>query len=135
METSGLSDRLSHYGIHVDDLSRLRVLDENSGTHSHDLRDNCREFVGDVSSLTDIADGFIEVIDAVANEVNKEKVKVIGARNRLQTIAKERETQMTQLTALIREKQLERERLANQYSSLVRVQNEQNDFIEQYLRK
>ena len=43
--------------------------------------------------------------------------------------------QMTQLTALIREKQLERERLANQYSSLVRVQNEQNDFIEQYLRK
>ena len=107
--------------------------------------------------------------------MNKEKVKVIGARNRLQTIAKERETQvwlpilpenstlffinidivsvsmhqmntilcthffilfqMTQLTALIREKQLERERLANQYSSLVRVQNEQNDFIEQYLRK
>jgi len=135
METSGLSDRLNHYGIHVDDLSRLRVLDENSGTHSNDLRDNCREFVGDVSNLTDIADGFIEVIDAVANEVNKEKVKVIGARNRLQTIAKERETQMTQLTALIREKQLERERLANQYSSLVRVQNEQNDFIEQYLRK
>ena len=35
---------------------------------------------------------------------------------------------MTQLTALIREKQLERERLANQYSSLVRVQNEQNDW-------
>ena len=94
METSGLSDRLNHYGIHVDDLSRLRVLDENSGAHSHDLRDNCREFVGDVSNLTDIADGFIEVIDAVANEVNKEKVKVIGARNRLQTIAKERETQV-----------------------------------------
>ena len=43
--------------------------------------------------------------------------------------------QMTQLTALIREKQLERERLANQYASLLRVQNEQNDFIEQYLRK
>ena len=79
METSGLSDRLSHYGIHVDDLSRLRVLDENSGAHSHDLRDNCREFVGDVSNLTDIADGFIEVIDAVANEVNKQKaLKCLG---------------------------------------------------------
>ena len=42
---------------------------------------------------------------------------------------------MTQLRGLIREKQLERERLANQYASLLRVQNEQNDFIEQYLRK
>ena len=40
MEASGLSDRLGHYGIHVDDLSRLRVLDESSGAHSHDLRDN-----------------------------------------------------------------------------------------------
>ena len=56
------------------------------------------EFVGDVSSLTEIADGFIEVIDAVANEVTKEKVKVIGARNRLQTIAKERETQVCKVT-------------------------------------
>ena len=53
-----------------------------------------REFTTDVGSLTEIADGFIEVIDAVAGEVTKEKVKVIGARNRLQTIAKERETQV-----------------------------------------
>lgn len=38
MDSSSLSNRLTNYGIHVDDLSRLRVLDENSGNHAHDLR-------------------------------------------------------------------------------------------------
>ena len=94
MATSGLSNRLTNYGIHVDDLSRLRVLEEASGNHAHDLRDTCHDFVTDVKQLAEIADGFLDVIDAVGNEVTKEKVKAIGARNRLQTIAKEREAQV-----------------------------------------
>ena len=48
----------------------------------------------DVGHLAEIADGFLDVVDAVGNEVTKEKVKAIGARNRLQTIAKEREAQV-----------------------------------------
>ena len=94
MEASSLSHRLTNYGIHVDDLSRLRVLDEPSANHAHELRDTCHDFVTDVHHLADIADGFLNVIDAVGNEVTKEKVKAIGARNRLQTIAKEREAQV-----------------------------------------
>ena len=49
----------------------------------------------DVGHLAEIADGFLDVVDAVGNEVTKEKVKAIGARNRLQTIAKEREAQVS----------------------------------------
>ncbi len=94
MDTSGLSNRLTNYGIYVDDLSRLRVLDEASGNHAHDLKDTCHDFVSDVNQLAEIADGFLQVIDAVASEVTKEKVKAIGARNRLQTISKEREAQV-----------------------------------------
>ena len=44
--------------------------------------------------------------------------------------------QMTQLSALIKEKQLARERLATEHAALLRVQTEQNDFIDQFaLRK
>ena len=44
--------------------------------------------------------------------------------------------QMTQLSALIKEKQLARERLATEHDALLRVQTEQNDFIDQFaLRK
>ena len=43
---------------------------------------------------------------------------------------------MTQLSALIKEKQLAKERLATEHAALLRVQTEQNDFIDQFaLRK
>ena len=66
------------------------------------MQDNCHDFVSDVGQLAEIADGFLDVIDAVGNEVTKEKVKAIGARNRLQTIAKEREAQVTDFTTTLR---------------------------------
>ena len=103
MDNSGLSNRLTNYGIHVDDLSRLRVLDETAGNHAHDLRDTCHDFVTDVGNLAEIADGFLNVVDAVGNEVTKEKVKAIGARNRLQTIAKEGEAQVIIFHYIIKE--------------------------------
>lgn len=131
-----MSGRLSNYGIHVDELSRLRVLDEDTASHANDLRDSCHDFVGDLTQLTDIADGFIKVFDAVSDEVMKEKVKAIGAQNRLQTSAKNRETQMTQLTALIREKQHAKERLSTEHAALLKVESDQRDFIDQFvLRK
>ena len=43
---------------------------------------------------------------------------------------------MTQLTALIKEKQLAKERLATEYTALQKLHNEQIDFTEQFaLRK
>lgn len=43
---------------------------------------------------------------------------------------------MTQLSSLIKEKQVAHERLATEYVSLKKVHTEQNDFVEQFvLRK
>ena len=56
----------------------------------------------DVGHLAEIADGFLDVVDAVGNEVTKEKVKAIGARNRLQTIAKEREAQVNIIVRIMK---------------------------------
>ena len=57
----------------------------------------------------------------------------IGARNLLQTYAKQREAQTQQLTSLIREKQMLYDRMQNQLASLMRVESSQNDFIEQFI--
>ena len=57
----------------------------------------------------------------------------IGARNLLQTYAKQREAQTQQLTSLIREKQMLYDRMQNQLASLMRVESTQSDFIEQFI--
>ena len=53
---------------------------------------------------------FIEIVDGLAKEVEREKMKAIGARNLLKSIAKERESQKQQLQALIAEKKMQLER-------------------------
>ena len=61
------------------------------------------------------------------------QMAAIGARNLLQTYAKQREAQTQQLTSLIREKQMLYDRMQNQLASLMRVESTQNDFIEQFI--
>ena len=53
---------------------------------------------------------FIEMVDGLAKQVEQEKMKAIGARNLLKSIAKEREAQKQQLQALIAEKKMQLER-------------------------
>ena len=48
--------------------------------------------------------------DGLAQQVEREKMKAIGGRNLLKSIAKERESQKQQLQALIAEKKMQLER-------------------------
>jgi len=60
----------------------------------------------------------------------------IGARNLLKGYARERATQAQQLTALVRERQAQRDRLQTRLESLQRQEAAQQEFIDQFaLRK
>ena len=60
-------------------------------------------------------------------------MQAIGSRNLLKSYAKHRAAQTQQLTALIREKQMQLERLQGQYASLSKTENAQNEFMEQFV--
>ncbi len=53
---------------------------------------------------------FIGMVDGLAKQVEREKMKAIGSRNHLKSIAKERDSQKQQLQALIAEKKMQLER-------------------------
>ncbi|XP_043802678.1 intraflagellar transport protein 20 homolog isoform X2 [Apis laboriosa] len=100
-----MADPLAKYGIYIDDL-KITEFQTNS-------------------------DEFIEIIDQIANEVEKEKMKTIGTRNLLRSIEKERDAQKQQIQAQIVEKSMELERLRIQYDSLKKIEMEQLETIEQ----
>lgn len=62
---------------------------------------------------------FIELVDGLAKKVEEEKMKAIGARNHLKSIAKERDAQKQQLKALIAEKKMQLERYAPSYVTAI----------------
>ncbi|XP_066876533.1 intraflagellar transport protein 20 homolog isoform X2 [Kogia breviceps] len=108
-------DILGEAGLHFDELNKLRVLDPEVTQQTIELKEECKDFVDKIGQFQKIVGGLIELVDQLAKEAENEKMKAIGARNLLKSIAKQREAQQQQLQALIAEKkmQLERQLMAN----------------------
>lgn len=120
-------------GIYFDEMSKVRVLEPEVSQQTEELKSECKNFVNKISDFQNIVGSFIEMVDTLAKEVEKEKMKAIGSRNVLKSVAKQRETQQQQLRALIAEKQTQLERFRLQYDILLKQEAEQNDFIEQFM--
>ena len=69
----------------------------------------------------------------MSKELEKEKMGAIGARNKLKSASRSREQQHQQLHSLVVEKQLSLERLRLEYESLKKVEQEQQEFIDQLI--
>ncbi|XP_076726309.1 intraflagellar transport protein 20 homolog isoform X1 [Callospermophilus lateralis] len=103
-------DILGEAGLHFDELNKLRVLDPEVTQQTIELKEECKEFVDKIGQFQKIVGGLIELVDQLAKEAENEKMKAIGARNLLKSIAKQREAQQQQLQALIAEKKMQLER-------------------------
>ncbi|XP_070572775.1 intraflagellar transport protein 20 homolog [Ptychodera flava] len=126
-------EALAKAGLHFDELNKVRVLEPEIAGQTTELKEECKEFVEKIAEFQKIVGSFIDVVDKVAKEVEKEKMKAIGSRNLLKSIAKQREAQQQQLQALIAEKKTQLERYRMQYNSLMKEEAEQTEFIEQFI--
>ncbi|XP_071945790.1 intraflagellar transport protein 20 homolog isoform X2 [Antedon mediterranea] len=126
-------EALSKAGLHFDELNKIRVLEPEVQQQTVQLRDECKTFVDKIDGFQKIVGGFIIMMDRLANEVEKEKMKAIGSRNLLKSIAKQRQAQQQQLHALIAEKKMQVERYRMQYAALQKEEDEQIDCIDQFI--
>ncbi|XP_064892706.1 intraflagellar transport protein 20 homolog isoform X3 [Columba livia] len=98
-------------GLHLDELSKLRVLEPGAAQQTARLREECRAFLDKIVEFQRIVGSLIELVDQLAKAAESEKMKAIGARNLLKSMAKQREAQEQQLQALIAEKKMQLERV------------------------
>ncbi|XP_053729128.1 intraflagellar transport protein 20 homolog [Synchiropus splendidus] len=126
-------DRLAEAGFYFDEVNKLRALDPEVSQKTSELKEECKEFVDKIGHFQKIVGGLIELVDELAKETETEKLKAIGARNLLKSVAKQRESQQQQLRALIAEKKMQLERYRIEYEALSKVESEQNEFIDQFI--
>lgn len=126
-----MSEIFSKTGLFFDELSKIRVLEPDVSSQTEELQTECKDFVEKISDFQKIADSFLAMVDSLSVEVEAAKLKAIGSRNLLKSMAKKREAQQQQLQALIIEKSTELERLRIQHQSLIRTEQEQQEFIQQ----
>ncbi|XP_049792768.1 intraflagellar transport protein 20 homolog isoform X1 [Schistocerca nitens] len=125
-----MTEMLAKLGIYFDDLTKIRILEPEVAEQTNELNEECKTFVEKITEFQKLVDGFISVMESLAKEVEREKMKAIGIRNMLKSVAKQRESEQQQLQALIIEKSTELERLRIQHQSLQKTEQEQEDIIE-----
>ena len=72
----------------------------------------------------------VSILNGQSDRIEHEKLKAIGARNRLESELETRKRKTAELQFLLSQKQNELQRLADQYESLVKVEQEQRAIIE-----
>lgn len=129
-----MSQTLGKLGIYFDELDKVRILDPDSSNQTNKLKDECKIYLEKIDEFQKLADSFIQMIDTLAQEVEKQKMIAIGARNILHTMEKQEELEQQQLHALINERSMEVERLKIYTNSLQRTEMEQTEILTRLLQ-
>ncbi|EEB10194.1 conserved hypothetical protein [Pediculus humanus corporis] len=125
------SESLEKLGLFFDELNRVRVWEPEAADKTNDLKDECKDFSQKITDFHKISNEFLTSIQNLSKHVEKERIKALGSSNLLKSMAKQRETQRKQYKSLIIEKSTELERLRVQHQSLLKIESEQQDIIDQ----
>ncbi|XP_058799077.1 intraflagellar transport protein 20 homolog isoform X2 [Phymastichus coffea] len=125
-----MADSLEKYGLHLDDLSKIRVLDPEVAHQTDKLREECQNFVAKIGDFHKAAEEFIKIMHHLAEQVEREKMRAIGLRNLMHTMSKESDAEKQRLEAMLLEKNMQLDRLRIEYESLKKIEQEQLETIE-----
>ena len=56
---------MESYGLHIDDLQKLRVIEPGLGSDSEKIKEECGNFVQNIADFRKMADSLIEITDKV----------------------------------------------------------------------
>lgn len=109
---------LADLGLYADEeTSQLRLLDPHND-HSTTLRDHCKNFLSQMENFNEISDKFLKISDKLSEEVDRERMKAMGSRNRLLLVDHEKERRRLQMEQLLLERKVQLEKLRAQANSL-----------------
>lgn len=112
--------------ITFDDEFRVRVLDADKHSASVSLQQNCGTFDTTVDQLREASTKYIHILENVAKNIEAEKLRAIGLRNRVGAAREERQLEASEVTARKRELMKQQDALEQEEKSLKLVIDEQN---------
>ncbi|CAG5082286.1 Oidioi.mRNA.OKI2018_I69.PAR.g10085.t1.cds [Oikopleura dioica] len=123
---------LESYGLFMDDISQIRVVDSKSADSAQNAKTCTDRFVMDVQDLQRILKDFSEESAKLAEQVKQRKLIAIAARAKLQAVTREAELEKIALLEKIEEQKLQAERLRAEHDALKRIEQSQNIILQQF---
>merc|ERR1712166_1365738 len=112
------------------DETGIRVLDSEKFDESKKMADECKAFVEKGTDFNEKVGSVVSAVDQQSKNIESEKMKAIGLRNKLDGEETNRRQRQQELQSLINDKNHECERLNVQLESLTKIEQEQKALIE-----
>jgi intraflagellar transport protein 20 len=116
--------------VTFDEDHHLRIFNHEKFTSSQELHDKSVEFTTKIEQFDAMMKEIMTILQGQGDKIDKEKLKVIGVRNKVKGEEEVRRNKIRDFQVLIAEKQTELERYTNELDSLTKIEHEQKKMIE-----
>ncbi|KAH3742799.1 intraflagellar transport protein 20 [Pelomyxa schiedti] len=116
--------------VRLDETNQIRIIDEATLKNSCQLQHLSQEFMTQITRFDELTSSFLEVMDSKARQIDNEKLKAIGLRNRVEGANLSLERAKRELEAAESQRAAVLEQLSREYESLVRVEADQKIMLD-----
>ncbi|XP_053625018.1 intraflagellar transport protein 20 homolog [Plodia interpunctella] len=125
-----MAEELQKAHLFYDDIHKIRVLEATVLKETEDVKDTCKDYETKIQDFSRTINSLLEMLKALGDNVEKQKMAAIGATNLLKSIAKERESEQAKLQAEMNDKTMILEQLDSEYDALQILEATQVETIE-----
>ncbi|GMR37970.1 hypothetical protein PMAYCL1PPCAC_08165 [Pristionchus mayeri] len=126
---------LKKAGLYMDDLHRLRLLAPDAWETTTALSEQSKEFASILESFLASSGNLIKTFEEVAALVEAERLRAMSLKSQLAAVARgggDADSKRGQIQVLIRQKEVELERLRTELEAAAKVEAEQREFIQRF---
>eukprot|EP00344_Euplotes_crassus_P006720 CAMPEP_0197004196 /NCGR_PEP_ID=MMETSP1380-20130617/20149_1 /TAXON_ID=5936 /ORGANISM="Euplotes crassus, Strain CT5" /LENGTH=131 /DNA_ID=CAMNT_0042422913 /DNA_START=15 /DNA_END=410 /DNA_ORIENTATION=- len=116
--------------ITFDENNQIRVLEADKYRESENLKGECMDFLKKIVTFNDNVEQLIVILDEQAKKIEEQKLKAVGARNRIEGEEDNCRKKEQELKTLINERKMELGRLISEHESLKKIEQEQKNLID-----
>ncbi|VDK67019.1 unnamed protein product [Onchocerca ochengi] len=128
-----VDEALMKAGLYVDAYNKIRLLQPDVADASNELVEGAKEMVNKLNTFNDATATIIKAFDGLAITVEGEKIRAMSSRNALKSVDKQHVADEQQLQILIREREVELERLHVELESTQRQEHALKEYLQKFL--
>ncbi|VDK85579.1 unnamed protein product [Litomosoides sigmodontis] len=126
-------EALMKSGLYVDAYNKVRLLQPDIADASNEIVEEAREIVNKLNTFSNATEAIIKTFDGLATIVEGEKIRAMSSRNALKTADTQHIAHEEQLQILIREREVELERLHAELESTQRQEYALKEYLQKFL--
>ena len=111
--------------ITFDENNQIRVLEPEKYRDTENMKTECIDFLKKIVTFNENVEQLMTILDTQSKQIEDQKLKAVGARNRIEGEEDNCRKKQQELRTLINERKMELKRLQDEHEALRKIEQEQ----------